>query len=77
MELQLRGFALLAVVWAAGSATGRGEDAAAATEAIARNPGWRRIFISMLLALGFMEALTLFVFALFLLFKVCTGIIGG
>ncbi|HHT01887.1 MAG TPA: ATP synthase F0 subunit C [Firmicutes bacterium] len=83
MELAaaLFGFgALLAVgIAAVGSATGQGRTAAAAMEAIARNPeAGGRIFISMLLALAFMEALTLFVFALvFIVQGSVLGIIGG
>ncbi len=72
--------ALLAVAIAAfGSATAQGRTAAAAMEAISRQPeAGGRIFISMLLALAFMEALTLFVFALvFIVQGVVSGLIAG
>jgi len=72
--------ALLAVgIAAVGSATGQGRTAATAMEAIARNPeAGGRIFISMLLALAFMEALTLFVFALvFIVQGSVLSLIGG
>lgn len=48
-----------------GSATGQGRTASAAMDAIWRQPeAFGNIQTAMLLALAFMEALTLFVFAL-------------
>jgi F-type H+-transporting ATPase subunit c len=50
---------------AAGSAAGQGKAAASAMEAIARQPGAvNEIRANLILALAFMETLTLFVFAM-------------
>lgn len=65
-------FAGLAVIGiglaALGSATGQGRAAAAALESIARQPGsFNEIRATLLIALAFIETLTLFVFAMILL----------
>lgn len=65
-------FAGLAVIGiglaALGSATGQGRASASAVEAIARQPGAiNDIRATLLIALAFMETLTLFVFAMILL----------
>ncbi|MGE5560310.1 MAG: F0F1 ATP synthase subunit C [Chloroflexota bacterium] len=65
-------FAGLAVIGiglaALGSASGQGRAAASAMDAIARQPGaFGDIRSTLLVALAFMETLTLFVFAMILL----------